>query len=242
MFTLAQVVPWGRSFDEYRRMFALTDDDLRLKILGCGDGPASFNCEATRRGSTVVSCDPIYRFAVEDLRNRIADTYDEILEQTRRNVDEFVWDSIRSVDELGRVRMDAMNEFLGDYVAGNAEGRYIDAELPNLPFGDSSYDLALCSHFLFLYSTQLGGAFHRSAILEMCRIADEVRLFPLLALGGSPSPWVGPVADDMTASGFRVSIETVQYEFQRGGNQMMRICTGRQELIAHGDAGSVDLR
>jgi len=29
MFTLEQVVPWGRSFDEYCRMFALS-----------GDGPA----------------------------------------------------------------------------------------------------------------------------------------------------------------------------------------------------------
>jgi hypothetical protein len=223
MFTLAQVVPWGRSFDEYRRMFALTDDDLRLKILGCGDGPASFNSEATRRGSSVTSCDPIYRFGVDELRNRIADTYDEILEQTRRNVDEFVWESIRSVDELGRVRMQAMNEFLDDYAAGKADGRYVEAELPNLPFGDASYDLALCSHFLFLYSTQLGDQFHQSAVRELCRVADEVRLFPLLALGGAPSPLVPPVADDMTANGFHISIETVRYEFQRGGNQMMRI-------------------
>jgi hypothetical protein len=74
MFTLDQVVPWGRSFEEYRRMFALTDTDLASKIVGCGDGPASFNAEATRLGSTVVSCDPIYRFGVEQLRERIAST------------------------------------------------------------------------------------------------------------------------------------------------------------------------
>jgi hypothetical protein len=28
MFTLDRVVPWGRSFDEYQRMFALTEADL----------------------------------------------------------------------------------------------------------------------------------------------------------------------------------------------------------------------
>ena len=50
MFTLDEVVPWGRSFDEYRRMFALTDRELGLKIVDCGSGPASFNAEATRRG------------------------------------------------------------------------------------------------------------------------------------------------------------------------------------------------
>jgi len=33
MFTLDKVVPWGRSFAEYRRMFALSDADLGLTIV-----------------------------------------------------------------------------------------------------------------------------------------------------------------------------------------------------------------
>ena len=63
-FTLDQIVPWGRTFDEYRRMFALTDADLTRRILGCGDGPASFNAEATLRGVRVLSIDPIYASSV----------------------------------------------------------------------------------------------------------------------------------------------------------------------------------
>jgi hypothetical protein len=227
MFTLDQVVPWGRSFDEYRRMFALTDADLRLKIVGCGDGPASFNAEATRLGSTVVSCDPIYRYDAEELRQRIASTYEQILEQTRRNESEFVWSTIHSVDELGRVRMAAMNEFLRDYPAGLTQRRYIVAELPHLPFGDASFDLALCSHLLFLYTTQLGEAFHWSAIRDMCRVATEVRIFPLIELGGAPSPLVQRMVDACDGQGFDVSIEVVPYEFRRGGNQMMRIRRAR---------------
>jgi methyltransferase family protein len=230
MFTLDQVVPWGRSFDEYRRMFALTDADLELKIVGCGDGPASFNAEATRLGATVVSCDPIYRYDVAQLRQRIASTYDQILEQTRRNTGEFVWSTIHSVDELGKVRMAAMNEFLHDYPAGLTAGRYIDAELPHLPFPDTSFDLALCSHFLFLYTTQLGETFHRSAIRELCRVATEVRIFPLLALGAMPSPLVERMVEEFDGQGFNVSINVVAYEFQRGGNKMMRI----RRASAHG--------
>jgi hypothetical protein len=201
----------------------LTEDDLALKIVGCGDGPASFNAEATRRGSAVISCDPIYRFDVDQLRERIASTYDEILEQTRRNAGEFVWSTIHSVDELGQIRMTAMNDFLHDFPVGRTEGRYVNAELPNLPFVDSSFDLALCSHFLFLYTTQLGDTFHRSAIREMCRVAREVRIFPLLALGATPSPLVEPMADEFRRQGVSVSIDDVPYEFQRGGNKMMRI-------------------
>ena len=55
--------------------------------------------------------------------------------------------------------------------------------LPTLPFADRSFDLALSSHFLFLYTEQFDESFHRSSIVEMCRVADEVRVFPLLALG-----------------------------------------------------------
>ena len=29
-FTLDRVIPWGRSFAEYRRMFALSEADLKL--------------------------------------------------------------------------------------------------------------------------------------------------------------------------------------------------------------------
>jgi hypothetical protein len=223
MFTLDDVVPWGRSFDEYRRMFALTDADLGSRILGCGDGPASFNAEATRHGATVISCDPIYQFDAEHIRERIAVTYERVIDETRRNVDEFVWDSIGSVDELGRIRMAVMQDFLQDYVPGKAEGRYIEGGLPTLPFAESSFDLALCSHFLFLYSSQLGEAFHRAAIGELCRTAREVRIFPLLALGGPRSPFVDPVVEELRDKGFHAFIETVPYEFYRGANQMMRI-------------------
>lgn len=103
MFTLDQIVPWSRSFDEYQRMFALTDDELGLSIVGCGDGPASFNAEATRREASVISCDPIYRYDVDRLRDWIAATYDEVIEQTRRNADEFIWTAIRSVEDSGDV-------------------------------------------------------------------------------------------------------------------------------------------
>jgi len=60
-FKYSEAVPWGRSFDEYRRMFGLSDQELRLCIIGCGDGPASFNSEMFQLGQRVVSCDPLYQ-------------------------------------------------------------------------------------------------------------------------------------------------------------------------------------
>jgi hypothetical protein len=204
-------------------MFALTDEDLTRRIFGCGDGPASFNAEATRRGSTVISCDPIYKWEAADIRARVTATRDEILEQTRRNAGDFVWNSIRSVDELGRIRMAAMEAFLDDFSAGTAQGRYVDSELPTLPFADRAFDLALCSHFLFLYSDQLGEAFHHQSLRELCRLAGDVRIFPVLALGGRQSPFLDSVMARLREEGHDVALEPVPYEFQRGANQMMRI-------------------
>jgi hypothetical protein len=224
MFTLDRVVPWGRSFDEYQRMFALTSDDLDGRILGCSDGPASFNAEATQRGHRVVSCDPIYQFERAQIEERIAATYDEILAQARKNAHEFVWkDCIRTPEELGQARMAAMQIFLDDFDSGDHAGRYVAAALPTLPFETGAFDLAICSYFLFLYSTLLGEAFHHAALREICRVAAEVRIFPLLALGGARSPFVDACIADLREAGYRVTIEKVNYEFQRGGDEMLRI-------------------
>lgn len=222
-FTLSQVVPWGRSFDEYVAMFALTDVDLASRILGCGDGPASFNAVLTKRGGRIVSVDPLYRFSQADIRERIRRTSAEVLEQTRQNAHEFVWTSIQSVEELGRLRMTAMEEFLSDYPQGVVERRYVDGELPRLPFPDRSFDLAVCSHLLFLYSQHLSEDFHTESIKELCRVAGEARIFPLLELGAIESRHLQAVREHLTADDYIVSSETVPYEFQRGGNQMMRV-------------------
>jgi hypothetical protein len=224
-FTLKKIVPWGRSFDEYIKMFSLTKDELKLKILSCADGPASFNYVLTRHGGHIVSIDPIYHFSEDEIRIRINETYEEVIEQTRKNKNEFVWEHIPSVDELGRVRMTAMNEFLSDYPAGLKEGRYIDVSLPVLPFQNGEFDIALCSHFLFLYSERLSEDFHLLSIKELCRVASEARIFPLLELGGKKSRHLKLVKDELRKNGFRVSIEKVPYEFQKGGNEMLKVKT-----------------
>ncbi len=70
-------------------------------------GPASFNAESTGRGNSVISIDPLYRLDSGTIRERIAATYDQILEQTRRNSDQFVWQTVRSIDDLAGPHSDA---------------------------------------------------------------------------------------------------------------------------------------
>ena len=217
------IVPWGRSFKEYVSMFALRSHDLTRRILGCGDGPASFNRRVTERGGSIISIDPIYQFSQAQIQARIDATYQQVMEQTRNNKDKFLWTTFASVEELGRVRMSAMREFLDDYEAGKAEGRYRFEELPVLSFANQAFDVALSSHFLFLYSEHLSEEFHRQAIAEMLRVAREARVFPLLDLNAEKSRHVEPILTAFTQAGYAVDIVSVAYEFQRGGNEMLRV-------------------
>jgi SAM-dependent methyltransferase len=220
-FTLDKVVPWGRSYDEYLAMFALTEADLRRSILGCGDGPAGFNAELTRRGGRIVSVDPVYIFDALQINNRISETREAVMTQLRKNQSDYIWNAIASIEELEHARMSAMAIFLADYENGKREGRYIEGELPTLPFENGTFDLSLSSHFLFLYSTHLSAEFHLQALREMLRIAREVRIFPLLTLDGSPSPHLSFVIESLSSQGYKIEIKPVLYEFQRGGNEML---------------------
>src|SRR5208283_488453 len=123
-FTLDQIVPWGRSFGEYVRMFSLTDTNLEKKILGCGDGPASFNAAMHRQGKKVVSADPLYQFSGEQIRGRVQEAYETIMEQLEANQAAYTWTTIRSPQDLGRIRLKSMEAFLRDFERGKTEGRY----------------------------------------------------------------------------------------------------------------------
>jgi SAM-dependent methyltransferase len=220
-FTLDQVVPWGRSLDEYRRMFSLSEADLAGSILGAGDGPASFNAEMTTAGGHVLSVDPLYAFSAAEISQRIDATYAQVIEQLWPRLDAYVWAEFADPAALGRHRMATMQRFLADYAVGRNQGRYVVGALPTLEFVDEQFDLALCSHLLFLYSEQLSYEFHRAAVTELCRVARQVRIFPLLDLAVQPSKHLEALYKELAEQGYQVTVVPVRYEFQRGGNHML---------------------
>ncbi|MGJ8687817.1 MAG: SAM-dependent methyltransferase [Spongiibacteraceae bacterium] len=202
-------------------MFALTDDELEQHILGCGDGPAAFNAELARHGGRVMSVDPIYQFGTEEIRQRIKRVYPGMTAELVKNADRYRWSSFRDPGHVASTRMSAMNQFLDDYDAGLEAGRYIDASLPELPFLDAEFDIALCSHLLFLYSEQISLDLHLQSLRELCRIAKEVRIYPLLSLDGKLSPHIPEVLRVFNEAGYRSVLKPVAYEFQKGANEML---------------------
>lgn len=197
---LASIVPFGRTFDEYQKFFMLTDADLKGRILGAGDGPASFNVELTARGGRVVSFDPIYAFTADEIARRFEEVVDDIIAKVRATPADWVWNYQGSPEGLRARRVKAMELFKADFEAGKAQGRYVEAALPKLPVPDGSFDLALSSHFLFLYSAHLDLDFHLASLRELLRVAREVRAFPLKTLMLEDSWHLKPVMDALHSS------------------------------------------
>jgi hypothetical protein len=224
---LENVVPWGRSAGEYSAMFALTSEDRNGRILDCGGGPSSFTVEMIQQGVRAVACDPLYQFSEDAIRRRIDETYIKMTALNEANRDNFRWDDYGSPAQLGQIRMEAMRLFLDDYPTGRKQGRYLVGELPTLPFASGSFDLALCSHFLFTYSDLFSTEFHLASIADMARIAGEVRVFPILtAFSGEPSPHLPGVIEALRERGYDVEVRRVGYEFQKGGNEMLCVSAG----------------
>jgi hypothetical protein len=118
--------------------------------------------------------------------------------------------------------------FCEDYKFGKSQGRYEIGELPKLKYRDFEYELGLSSHFLFLYSDLLDLKFHLDSILEMLRVCQEVRIFPLLTLMLQRSPHLQAIIEHLEEKGYKCEIQKVGYELQRGGNKMLRI---RENLL-----------
>jgi hypothetical protein len=220
---LEKVVPFGRSLDEYIKMFNLTEADLQKRILGVGDGPASFNSEATKKGYKVASIDPVYQFNGWEIQQRFDEVVDNIIEQIKASPNDWVWSYHQSPDNLRSNRVKTLQEFLSDYDEGKQQGRYQIGELPNLNFPEKEYDIALCSHFLFLYSEHCDYQFHYESIKEMLRVSHEVRIFPLLTLMLQRSPHLDGIIQKFREMGYSVSTVKVEYELQKGGNEMLVI-------------------
>jgi hypothetical protein len=220
---LDQVVPFGRSLDEYIKMFQLKEVDRAKSILSVGDGPASFNAEGTKLDYTITSIDPIYAFSAEQIKQRFEDVVDGIIAQVKNTPHDWVWQYHQSPEQLRANREQATRLFCQDYESGKAAGRYEIGAMPTLKYTDRQFELALSSHFLLLYSDQLDFQFHLDSIQEMLRVAQEVRIFPLLTLALKPSQHLDPLIKALEIQGYTCTIKTVAYEFQHGGNQMLQV-------------------
>ncbi|WP_067462021.1 hypothetical protein [Nocardia amamiensis] len=212
----------GRSLSEYRAMFALTDADLRGRILDCPGGAASFAAETAALGAEVVAVDPVYRMPAAELAALASAELDRNAAWTTASAHRFVWTFYGDPEGHRRLRRTAARLFAEDLVAN--PGRYRFGVLP-ADFPDHAFDLVLSSHLLFTYADRLDFDFHLAALRELVRLARrEVRVFPLVDHAGERlDDLLARLRDALSAAGIRSDVTPVDFEFQRGSTSMLRL-------------------
>lgn len=211
---------WIYSMADYCQMFDLKESELDSCILDYPAGISCFNAEMHEKGYEVKSGDTHYQMSFDEMTafsQVIFDTnvahlkkHHEIL-QSNKDIDSIVaeWDRRRRL-------------FLNDYEAGKKAQRYVYMDLPRLPLDDQSVDIALCSDHLF--HNQLAMKQKQTAVIEeLCRIAKEVRIFPLQDEKGNIAESLGHVMLDTQKRGCGIEVREVPYHEMKGGNAMLRI-------------------
>lgn len=224
----SDVLVSARSLREYTDMFGLGPEDLKRRILDCPGGAASAVAEISADGGTAVAVDPEYALGADELRARVLADLDRSVLYTRERDDQFDWDVRGGVVGHEAVRRAAAERMLADLEA--APERYVAGALPSLPFASDSADLALCSHLLFTYADRLDAADHVAAIVEMARVAPEVRIYPLVDHWGTPQPeLVRTVIAKLKKERLTSRIEPVAAPFQRAATTRLVVeRTGNQ--------------
>lgn len=207
------VLVTARSLDEYSAMFGLLEEELRRRIVDCPGGAASAVAEISAAGGDAIAVDPQYALGAADLRARVMADLERAMAEKRDRGREFDWSIRGGVVGHEAVRRRAAERML-DHLGREPE-RYVAGALPYLPLATDSADLVLCSHLLFTYADRMDRDDHVAAIVEMARVAPEVRIYPLVDHAGNPLPeLVRSVIARLKKERLACRIEPVERPFQ----------------------------
>lgn len=221
---LENIAITGRTFGEYSTFFDINLENLRgKKVLDCPSGASSFVATLKQEDIEAKGVDIIYEFDKESIGQQGIKSIEKIYKDTSW-MDVYNMDFYKTKENHKLHRESALKYFIDDY---NSQD-YIFAELPKLPFEDDSFDILLSSHLLFVYDDRLNFNFHKDSIVEMLRVAQEVRIFPLVDFKNSRvneeknfSPFVYQLLEDLP--NFKCEILKTNFEFQPRANCYLKI-------------------
>lgn len=222
----------GYGIDDYVNMFSLSENELDMHIIDCYAGASCFTKEMTMKKRKVVACDPLYGKSLATIKTTIEEAKQNLLKQVKLHPEGFTFTN-KQVQQLMDEHEKKVAAFMDDLQQGLNEKRYTSDAVPRYHFKEEQFDLALVSHYLFTYSDEFSVDFHVNAIQELTRIANEVRIFPLVTKDSHLSPYVGEVVVRLQALELGVEIRGVRFEIQKHGNAMMRIWSPSCSVLAH---------
>lgn len=214
---------WGLSYDNLVAMFALDADDLSKKILNCMGCPSSFNPIAYEKGYHLVTSSDIYGSDKDTLKARAKNEVEQAIEYIIANPGRFYSATIETPEKYRAFLLDNLKKFFKTYEAEKTEARYSSEALPEIAFDDNAFDLAICPHFVFNSNPNFDTQFQIDCLQELCRVASECRIFPLLDTQGNRPEKLDEIIDHFNKSGYHTSINAVSYQLQRNADSMLVI-------------------
>ncbi|MGP4039208.1 SAM-dependent methyltransferase [Gracilibacillus sp. D59] len=220
---LNRIIFIGRTYQEYLKMFSLSESDLQGKqILDCPGGACSFTAVGNKLGLDITACDIAYDHSVESLKQKGLQDIEHAMEHMEKAKSNYKWDYFKDIEGLRKSRLSALHDCTNDME--NSNDRYIAVNLPTLPFKGGEFDILLSAHFLFMYADQLDYSFHIETLDELLRVTkEEIRIFPLIDLAGKRYEHLDKIISYLTAEGCEVEEVNVPYEFQASANSMLKI-------------------
>ena len=173
------------NLSEYQVLFNLTPEDLDKKIIDFPAGLNSFSAEMFQQNRPAVACDKLYAdsLALKQLAEKIV-----------------------TENQPGADKVATIKYFEKDFPQGFKEKRYVAGNLPELPFSNHQFDLLLCSFFFFFNGDNVDNGWNN--LMEMLRIATEVRISPLLA-DHNPEKLLGPLMLKLQMHSFGIEIRSI---------------------------------
>jgi hypothetical protein len=216
-----------RALADYRDMFVLTESDLTAgPILDCPGGAAPFGAQVRARGGTVFSVDPEYDRRPAELVGVVREDIERTYAWVASQHETVNWSYIGSAEAMRRAFEVAADLFAVDYAANGPW--YIAARLPDLPFPDRHFRLALSSHLLFCYPQYFNVNDHLAGLLELTRVtAGEVRVYPLVDTTATEYPHLDVVRAELAARGIHSEIRPANCAWLIGGDRMLCLSTSR---------------
>jgi ubiquinone/menaquinone biosynthesis C-methylase UbiE len=217
----------SRSYVEYEKMFMLqTADLIGKRVLDVAGGASSFTTEARQLGIDAEAVDPLYEKSASAIAEHGMQEIELVAAKMAKLSDVYDWTFYGSEEKHKTGRINALQRFIEDYSSLEGAVRYHTASLPSLPFSAESFDLVMCSHFLFLYEEQFDYAFHLAAIRELlrvCKPGGEVRLYPLMSFRTVEYSHLHELISEFDNDGFTVQKREASLPFLPNSHQFLSI-------------------
>ena len=208
---------WIHSFEDYLNIFSLSKNDLKQKIIVFPAGISNFNAQLHQQNPNILSADELYQMSPMDIDQYVA----ERLQRLTEKFDDL--DINGDKETLYQHAQSTAENFKNDFPKGKLNGRYQAMQLPELPLKDESFDIALCPRCPLQHRNKN----HSKAfeiINELCRIAQDVRVFINVADEDSFKQSLGPLLIDLQQqSDAFITINDIDIRTENSHSAMLRV-------------------